>query len=329
MDEFFKFARERHSIYLRRRRGDPYPWTKDRVLQTGRFTNVFRELDRTTAWFRENVREPLRSQPEVLLATVVFRWFNRTTTGEAIFLQPYLTTGMTAFETFRATCDVGHLRSAILTFLPKKGPYVTGAYTINTRSAGLGLTKLDGVLRLIDMWMERHQDWRHVAEALIEGDGQGSMADFCAWCTSPCLAGFMTYEVACDLRHTDLLQNAHDRLCWANPGPGAVRGLNRIHDRPVGKSLRAAQAVEEMAELLEQSRNGRYWPQLRNRLYMMEGVGSLGCVGRMELQNYNTVPVAWPRWEMREVEHTLCEYDKWCRVTEGAGQTRGKFSVPH
>ena len=41
-------------------------------------------------------------------------------------------------------------------------------------------------------------------------------------------SGFMAYEVVTDLRHTKYLKNADDINTWANAGPGAVRGLNRI-----------------------------------------------------------------------------------------------------
>jgi hypothetical protein len=103
-NEFWDFARERHSIYLRRAAGDPPPWTDDPVLRTYRFCNIFRELDATTAWFRRYVRDPMRSRPEVLLATVLFRWFNRISSGEALFCQTDLASstegGLTAFEMY-------------------------------------------------------------------------------------------------------------------------------------------------------------------------------------------------------------------------------------
>jgi len=34
----------------------------------------------------------------------------------------------------------------------------------------------------------------------------------------------------------------------------------------------------------------------------------------------------WPEWEMRDVEHTLCEFDKYERVRLGEGRPRGVFS---
>jgi hypothetical protein len=292
IDQFFGYAIERHSIYIRRSQGLAPPWTADKALRVGRFTNVYRELDKTTDWFRRYVRGPMHDSLEVLPATVVFRWFNRITTGEAIFCQTDMgfTPPATAWEVFINTGNVAVLKDAILRYVGPGGPFITGAYTINTRSAGIGLTKLDGVLRLIEMWFQLH-DWKAFDQTTMEGATE--------WMRSPCLAEFMGYEIACDLRYTRLLEQAPDRMTWANPGPGAIRGLNRIHGRKVGGSQPRDMAIQEMRDLLICSET--MWPE------QIEGV-----------------PV--PRWEMREVEHTLCEFDKYCRMNAGEGQTRGKFN---
>lgn len=93
VDTFFRDARERHAIYLRRRAGMPRPWTDDPVMQNYRITNLFRELDKTTTWLRENVRDPLRNEPLVLPAVALARWFNLIRTMETLFMQPSLFAG--------------------------------------------------------------------------------------------------------------------------------------------------------------------------------------------------------------------------------------------
>jgi alpha-glutamyl/putrescinyl thymine pyrophosphorylase clade 1 len=314
IDAFFAFARERHSIYLRRQAGLPKPWTQDPVLQTNRFTNVFRELDRTTMWFRKHVREPLRARPEVLLAAVVFRWFNRISTGEAIFCQDDLFDSGGPWLRFVDTGDIRVLRRAILALLPQ-GPYVTGAYTINTNLAPRGTPKLDGVLWLIREWLDCHSDWRDVAEAWLASSGT-TLEQFCQWAQGPDLGPFMAYEVACDLRHTDLLCRVPDIDTWANAGPGARRGVNRVHGTHPSSPVRSDDALASMVWLLGESRDEQYWPQ-------RVAQDAYGC------NNYGLDDVTcsgpWPAWELREVEHTLCEFDKYCRVRDGQGQTRGRF----
>ena len=44
----------------------------------------------------------------------------------------------------------------------------------------------------------------------------------------PTIGPFIAYEMACDLRHTRILSHARDILSWANPGPGAKRGIHRL-----------------------------------------------------------------------------------------------------
>ena len=83
------------------------------------------------------------------------------------------------------------------------------------------------------------------------------------------------------------LDKAPDINTWAVAGPGAIRGLHRLHGRNYKTALRQEQACEEMCELLELS--------------------------KMSLPDFI------PRLELREIEHSLCETDKWLRVAAGQG----------
>lgn len=308
---FFAFARERHRIYLNRQQGLPRPWTTDQILARYRFTNVFRELDATTVWFRENVREPMRDRPEVLLATVLFRWFNRISVGEAIFNQSIFDESVTsvimpAWDVVEnmGTAGLASVKSSVLSYCGS-GPYVTGAYIIKTPD---GMDKLTGVLWCVEQFMkEGHRlevnsssagvvDWRTLATCAIESRGAYSLEDVWNWLRQfPFLGDFMAYEIVTDLRHTALLDLAPDIMTWANPGPGASRGLNRISERDLNKRLPSHALVCEMRTILERSRDPSNWPSV------------------------------FPMLEMREVEHTLCEFDKYERVRLGQGRPRGIY----
>ena len=84
IEEFFKWIVDRTRIQQKKDRGDPWPWTEDPIFREYKFTNAFRERDKTTVWFRENIRNPLKLEPEVYMATVIFRWFNLIETGETL-----------------------------------------------------------------------------------------------------------------------------------------------------------------------------------------------------------------------------------------------------
>jgi hypothetical protein len=107
---------------------------------------------------------------------------------------------------------------------------------------------------------------------------------------------FTAYEVICDMRYQKgMLTAAPDKMTWANLGPGARRGINRlVHGSKDKKAFRKNEEyVEFMRELLKAS------PE-----YLGEHV---------------------PPLEMREIEHSLCEWDKWVRVHNGEGRPRSLY----
>lgn len=307
MQQFFEFAHKRHTMYLRRQAEEPWPWSDDPVLNKYRFTNVYRELDATTVWFRKWVRDPLRSRPEVLLATILFRWINRTITGEAIFRQ-VMDDGRTPWQDLLEASEgseediqqaFARMHDAIKTMLGR-GPYMTGAYVIKSPD---GYDKLTGVLKNVEWFMsarcgfrDEMLGWREMADTLLAGPV--TLRNMWEWVREHKFMGdFMAYEVVTDLRHTDMLCDAPDIMTWANPGPGAMRGLNRLHGRYM-KAARThrAEYIMEMRELLDMSRDGA-WPNDDD----------------------------YPPLEMRDIEHTLCEFDKYERTRTGEGKPRGVF----
>jgi hypothetical protein len=298
VQKFFRYARLRHEVYLRRQQGLPPPWTNDPVLREYRFTNIFRETDRTTQWFREHVRDRYDGTPEVLPATVVFRWFNKIETGEAMWA---CEEGFrTYFDSWLRTGDVPALRARIR-HARGDGPYVNGAYIIKSPN---GMSKLDGVLHACELFRTTKQpsdhgiwqwDWRDVADKCLKS--HWSLENMWTWLRQHDYQGdFTAYEVVTDLRHTHLLRGAPDIMTWANAGPGAVRGLNRVQGRPVAGSLRKHESLAEMQALLARSQSRMLWPP------------------------------EWGHWEMREVEHTLCEYDKWERARTGEGTPKQRYA---
>lgn len=290
VENFFKYARDRQIIHLSRQAGYPKPWTRDPILRDNRFCNVFREDDKTTAWFRENMRNVLSGTHHVLLATVAFRWFNRIETGKALCS---LKIGIQ-----NGCFDVEEARAEILRHR-ELGPYVTGAYIIKTPD---GMGKLDGVLWCIHQFLQ--QGGNNLAEDMMYRaktansysleEAHNCLVEF------PFMGDFMAYEVVTDLRHTKLLRNAPDICSWANPGPGAARGWARVEGKSPDTYNRSSKSdrkilIAGMQELLDYSRREQYWP------------------------------IEWGRWEMREVEHTLCEFDKYVRAQEG-GRMKQRYN---
>lgn len=291
LDRFFAFARERHSVYLKRKAGAHWPWTEDEILQNFRFTNVFREYDKTTVWLRENIRDRWRDDPRVFFATAAFRWFNRIETGMALHSEDLFYN----WNPKRAAEIVRELPVA-----------VTGAFIVRSPD---GMTKVDGVVHCIqNVWSER-DEWEGtllpLARKGVSFTTLQQLTDRLA--LYPMMGKFMAYEVACDMRYTAFYENAPDICTWANPGPGARRGMQRL------------QGIDNPKQNAHKVKQGR---RLENEKQLLEVMQQLLRLSRLE----GYWPLEWQQWEMREVEHTLCEFDKYERVRLGQGTPRSRYT---
>ena len=76
LDTFVYWIKERHKVHKKRLKGLEPPWSEDAVMNGVFFTNPYRENDKATIWFRENVRDPLRDVDSVIFATILFRRIN-------------------------------------------------------------------------------------------------------------------------------------------------------------------------------------------------------------------------------------------------------------
>lgn len=297
---FFTFARMRHEIYLRRNGGQPWPWTNDPILGTYRFTNVYRELDATTVALRKMTNK-IEDCRDVLTFIVQMRWLNRRESwdvlldwaqGDVLELAQRLSRRDTLLQA----------RDELRRRLPS-GPWVTGAYIIKTPN---GMPKLDGVFEAMIQFTESQQEYRgelhsaeRMARRLMEEQHQHSLQGVWEWLKKFNFQGqFTAYEAVSDMRHTDLLWFASDIMTWANAGPGAMRGLNRVHDRDLFYARKSHDWCAEMQQLLKISQDGHHWP---------------------------APTLSWPALEMREIEHTLCEFDKYERTRLGEGRPRGTY----
>lgn len=84
---YFYFMQERMSIFWKRFHGEKPPFTNDPILETHKFTNVYRALDRVSQYMIKNViyHESLSQQPlDILLRIIIFKIFNTITTREYI-----------------------------------------------------------------------------------------------------------------------------------------------------------------------------------------------------------------------------------------------------
>ena len=121
---------------------------------------------------------------------------------------------------------------------------------------------------------------------------------------NPGFGPFISYEVITDLRHTRYLNGAKDIMMWANPGPGAQRGINRLLGNKVRKTS---------------SNDRKQYPDPHEYIDIMQYVLDTA---------HGRLPKFVPTMEMRDVEHSLCEWDKHERARLGEGRPRSRYIPP-
>lgn len=292
LDKFWYWINERHSIYLKKQKEQAkpdnpstWPWTKDKILRTYKFTNCFRQLDRVTVEWEKRYANILGSgkqrrrvsDGDVLFYLCMFRLFNWPPTYDTLYY------GM------RMKWDRRVAKVLLDNMKKEKKQIFTGAYIVT--SGGRKVPKHHVYIEVLD---QIFKDRNALAKRIMK---KRSMRYACKLLGKYNTIGpFVAYEIACDLRFTRILYDALDVNTWANPGPGAKRGIHRLitgsADWTTGKKPDYVACMNWL------------WKHRRIRAHVRK------C--------------KWP-FELREIEHSLCEFDKYMRVKNGEGRPRSKY----
>jgi hypothetical protein len=288
--DFANFINERHNIYINRFvKKLPKPWTEDKILQEYKFTNVFRQLDKGTLALTEMLKN---NKCQAMM-----------TKNEAFGLIFFNICWYRYFNWFEHAkelsfvCSYDEVEKYILQRAKDKKRIFTNAWmTTGVFCEDKHITYLRACKEAWDRrfefakFIELNQSLEAVSKKLTELYMIGK---------------FLAYEIACDLRFTKLLENATDTLTWANMGPGAQRGLKRLGYLHKNQEGSCAFMVKIYNELIS------------NDLYLSPYV----C----EHFPTKNLYMVQPPFELREVEHCLCEFDKYYRVKFNEGRPRSRY----
>jgi hypothetical protein len=291
IQEYFWWINERHWIYVSRNQGDEWPWTDDPILQKFKFTNVFRELDAGTVWLRENWRDDLDDHPDLFFNICLYRQFNLIATAEKL---GYQVGDEPPNKNIRwRFWDADFTEKYLIGRKAQGNSIYTNSHMVSgTVGGGKGIPKITRTVRFVldHMWDKEYQYVPFTSDSLENA--------FYRLLEAPGFGPFTTYEVITDLRHTRYLRNAPDTMTWANPGGGAMRGLNRLYGLSTHpkKQRSTSDYINDMRRLLDMSNE-----RLEDHV---------------------------PPLEMRDIEHSLCEYDKYARAKSGVSHRKGKIGKP-
>lgn len=279
-ETFVFYLNEREKIRLLREQGMAGPWTLDPILGRYKFTNIMRSQDRTTRWLKKYWYDPNRdAQPEMIaMNCAIARYFGSIDFCKAIG--------------FQKSWNPDLLIQTATDRLRRGEKVFTGAYIIT--NAGSTDPKQNVVVS------QFLTPLRFRLERLLElcaGGRWEPVAQFLQTC--PGIGPFMSKEIALDMMLTPLLENARDKLTWTPAGPGAIRGLNRLHDRPLQAPMTQPKALVEMQDLLGHLSTGGHFKEYMPRIGVDYGV--------------------------TDVQFSLCELDKYLRVKNKEGRPRSSY----
>lgn len=222
-DAYWRFAAERQRIFDLRAHDRPGPWTDDPILRRFKFCNSFRASDRVSQYLISHVIYGPHGQdlePEdVFLRIVLFRLFSKESTWEAL---ERATGGVR-----RDSLDVERL-GAVLDDLRRDRPIYTAAFILCAHDAFGHRVKHRNHLELVRRMFAPGALGADLAAARSLADVDEALR---AW---PMIGPFMGYQLAVDLNYSEQLDFDEDD--FTVPGPGAVRGLQKVFSDFAGHS---------------------------------------------------------------------------------------------
>lgn len=210
LKEFLWWMCERQRIWQRRfqRREEP-PWTEDPVLQDYHFCNVYRELDRGTQYYLEEI-STAGSEEDIVFNTILYRFFNRPSTYRRLG-------GFTPVDEFDVDTAVHNLKVL-------DESVFSSAYRVTTHKWAESDSKIENILYGI-IRDDLLENWDTYVDSILNADSL--VVAFTTVTDIRGIGDFLGYEIVTDLNYDLLSFSEND---FVNVGPGAEGGLEKIFD---------------------------------------------------------------------------------------------------
>lgn len=213
-EHYWRFAAERQEIFFRRFDGRPWPWTEDPILDTYKFTNVYRASDRVSQFLIRNViyadNSPSSAQ-ETVFRILLFKLFNKIETWQ--LLERRL--GQITYADFCYERYDNILTEALLS-----GQRIYSAAYI--MPPGRHSNRID----------KKHQHHLLLLEEMLNGGVHERLAEadsmqdgFDILRNYPTIGSFLAYQYIIDINYSEVVD--FSEMDFVVPGPGARRGLRR------------------------------------------------------------------------------------------------------
>lgn len=207
---YWKFATERQHIFFKRFNGESYPWTRDKILNQYKFTNVYRAADRVSQYLIKHVIYKGSQKPEeVFFRLMLFKLFNRISTWE--FLQSEL--GRISYKDYAFK----RYDNLLLELLDSKIPIYSAAYIMASGRSTFGYKrKHQNHLKLLELMMKERVPYR-LQQSKSMSEAYNLLHSY------PTIGDFLAYQYATDINYSTLTN--FSEMDFVKAGPGAKDGI--------------------------------------------------------------------------------------------------------
>lgn len=350
---FFETMYERQLIWKRRFiEKKSRPWTNNKILQTYKFTNVYRELDRNSQWLIKNIiLDDGLTMKNKVWKMMVFRFFNNPETfmfdpkGKSI--QPNLfgsemKSGLEQAQTTKDLISAKKWRNGIPDFdeydedeftkfiagvrSSGQNPFTT-AYLINSMAAP-GQSRDYCYTRLVIPTLHKNMD--ELIKVVNSAENPQDIIKYLK--TFPSVSDFIAHEFYQDFtyipRYTGDKFMKFDQNDYTNVGPGASLGIRLIYPKLDG---------------IKEQKKAIYWLRDVSLRWFKELEKSMGepfpfigwDIKKGEYYTFTDDDVTsgdMPLYDqysgltLHQIEMWLCEFQKYWKMLISEGKQRSKFN---
>ncbi len=240
-DTYWYFAAERQKVFWKRYVGEPGPWSDDKILQSYKFTNTYRVLDRVSQYLLKNVIYTgctdlgcgYHAIPEnILFRIMFFKLFNRPETWEL------LTREIGEEPTMYINFDV---YDRILTAAQDRGERIYSNAYMMTAAGSNGERRHRMYLKLYDKMFNEDK----IADKILQAESLEAIYNILRPYRT--MGPFLAMQYAIDLNYSDLVNFQETDFIIA--GPGARRGILKCFEStgglPEADIIRWVQATQD------------------------------------------------------------------------------------
>lgn len=212
-DLYWYFAYERQNIFFKKLNEEKPPWTNDPILQTYKFCNSYRVLDRVSQYLLKNViynGKPYTDE-DMIFRILLFKLFNKETTWELLF-ENFGDMTLSTFDFKKYSCV---LENAI-----SKGIKIYNDAYISCANKAFGYNrKHENHLALLNQMFCIDKVHLKIINAKTMEEAFFILKSY------PLIGNFMAYQLVTDINYSEVVSWSESEFTIA--GPGSIRGINK------------------------------------------------------------------------------------------------------